>query len=246
MRKVIETTGATIDEAIDNALLQLGCSRDDEGVEIEVIARPKSGFLGFGKEPAKVRVSVEGTPAEGAAKFLEGLLVRLGTPAKIDIRENRAEKEIHMDLSGDNMGAVIGRRGETLDALQYLTTIVANRIEDDRWRVVLDTENYRAKRQETLIALANKTAARVVKYQKAVALEPMNPHERRIIHAALQSNEAVTTYSTGTEPNRKVIVALAGTEPKENAGQVKKSGSAPRRSGGHKRSRGRRPARSAE
>jgi len=245
MRKVIETTGATIDQAIENALLQLGCSRETEGVEIEVIARPKSGFLGFGKEPAKVRVSVDGTPADVARKFLEGLLVRLGTPAQIEVSENRGEKEIHMDLSGDNMGAVIGRRGETLDALQYLTTIVANRAEDDRWRVVLDTENYRAKRQEALIALANKTAARVVKYQKAVALEPMNPHERRIIHAALQPNEAVTTYSTGNEPNRKVIVALAGSEPKENAGQVKKTGSA-RRSGGHKRSRGRRPAKSAQ
>jgi len=245
MRKVIETTGNTIDAAIENALLQLGCSRETEGVEIEVIARPKSGFLGFGKEPAKVRVSVDGTPADVARKFLEGLLIRLGTPAQIEVAENRGDKEIHMDLSGDNMGAVIGRRGETLDALQYLTTIVANRAEDDRWRVVLDTENYRAKRQESLIALANKTAARVVKYQKAVALEPMNPHERRIIHAALQPNEAVTTYSTGNEPNRKVIVALAGTEPKENAGQVKKTGSA-RRSGGHKRSRGRRPAKSPQ
>ena len=246
MRKVIETTGATIDEAIDNALLQLGCSRGDEGVEIEVIARPKSGFLGFGKEPAKVRVSVEGTPADADRKFLEGLLVRLGAPAQIEVRENRADKEIFMDLSGDNMGTVIGRRGETLDALQYLTTIVTNRTDDDRWRVVLDTENYRAKRQEALIALANKTAARVVKYQKAVALEPMNPHERRIIHAALQPNEAVTTYSTGSEPNRKVIVALAGSEPKENAGQVKKTGGSARRSGGHKRRRGRRPQKSAE
>ena len=246
MRKVIETTGATIDEAIDNALLQLGCSRDDEGVEIEVIARPKSGFLGFGKEPAKVRVSVDGTPADVARKFLDGLLVRLGTPAQIEVSENRGEKEIHMDLSGDNMGAVIGRRGETLDALQYLTTIVANRAEDDRWRVVLDTENYRAKRQETLVNLANKTAARVVKYQKAVALEPMNPHERRIIHAALQEVEGVTTYSTGSEPNRKVIVAPEGMQPNQAGAAPKKSGSSRRRRGNRGRKSAAKTAQSAE
>jgi spoIIIJ-associated protein len=136
------------------------------------------------------------------------------------------------------MGAVIGHRGDTLDALQYLTSIVANREEDDRWRITVDTENYRSKREGTLEALAQKTAQKALKYKKAVALEPMNPHERRIIHAALQEVEGVTTYSTGSEPNRKVIVAPEGMQPNQAGAAPKKSGSSRRRRG----NRGRKPA----
>ena len=144
MLKVIETKGDSIDAAIEKALLLLGRDRDD--VSVEVLQNPKSGFLGFGKEPAIVRVQYQTSPTERAKEFLDGLLYRFGTPATIKTSENFEEKTIDIELSGDNMGAVIGRRGDTLDAIQYLTSIVANRDEDDRWRVTIDTENYREKR----------------------------------------------------------------------------------------------------
>ena len=178
MIKVIEAKGDTIDAAIQNALDILGCDRDD--VSVEVVNKPKSGFLGFGREPALVRVSFEASPAGKAKDFLAGLLVRFGTPADIQVSENAEEKTIHLELSGSTMGAVIGRRGDTLDAFQYLTSIVANKGEEDRWRVTVDTENYRAKREAALVALANKTAQKALKYKKSVALEPMN---RKVIIA---------------------------------------------------------------
>lgn len=235
MIKVIEAKGDTIDAAIQNAIAQLGCERDD--VSVEVINKPKSGFLGFGKEPAVIRATYQTSPGAKARDFLEGLLIRFGAPAHIEVQEDLEEKTIHLELSGDNMGAVIGRRGDTLDAFQYLTSIVTNRGEEDRWRVTVDTENYRAKREAALVALAHKTASKALKYKKSVALEPMNPHERRIIHSALQEVEGVTTYSTGNEPNRKVIVASA-----DASGQpIRKKGgsSSPRRGGGQRRGGGR-------
>ena len=212
MLKTIEARGDSIDEAIRAALEELGAERDD--VSVEVVQKPKSGFLGIGREPAIVRVSVEASPAAAAREFLAGLLERFGTPAHIETVTDDAQRTIRIELSGDNMGAVIGRRGDTLDAIQYLTSIVANREEEERWRITVDTENYRAKRESALQALAAKTAAKALRYKKPVALEPMNPHERRIIHSALQDTEGVTTYSTGSEPNRRVIVSPAGMEKK--------------------------------
>lgn len=232
MNKAIEARGDTIEAAIQNALSTLGCERDD--VSVEVVQNPKSGFLGFGKVQAIVRVEyVAASPAGKAKDFLDGLLNRLGTPANIEVREDAEEKTIHLELSGDNMGAVIGRRGDTLDALQYLTSIVTNKGEDERWRVTVDTEQYRAKREAALVALANKTAQKALKYNKGVALEPMNPHERRIIHSALQDVEGVTTYSTGNEPNRKVIIAPEGAQaPRPRGGKGGRNNS---RRGGRRR-----------
>lgn len=158
---------------------------------------------------SNVRKPITGTPAE---KFLLDTLKIMGITAQLSAVIDEAENTIYIDISGANMGTVIGRRGETLDALQYLSTIVTNKTEDSRWRIVLDTENYRQKRVGSLISLANKTASNVLKYGKSVALEPMNPQERRIIHAALQDNKLISTYSTGVEPRRKVIVALAGDD----------------------------------
>lgn len=239
MIKVIEAKGDSIDAAILNALKELGCDRDE--VSVEVVKKPKSGFFGFGKEPAIVKVTYQASPAGKAKDFLAGLLTRFGTPAHIEVTENEEEKTIHLELSGDNMGAIIGRRGDTLDAFQYLTSIVTNKDEDDRWRVTVDTENYRAKREAALIALANKTAQKALKYKKGVALEPMNPHERRIIHSALQEVEGVTTYSTGSEPNRKVIVAPTDL-PQQTRSSKKPAGKAPGKSGGSRRRGGRKPA----
>ena len=204
--KYLEIKGDTIDAAVESALAQLGLSRDD--VSVEVLKQPKSGFLGFGKEPALVRVSYETTPTARAVDFLQGLLIRFGTPADIHAEEDIREHTIALTLTGDNMNAVIGHHGDTLDAIQYLTNIVTNRKEEERWRVTVDTENYRAKREDTLVRLANRMANRAVKTGRKVSLEPMNPYERRIIHSALQGNEAVDTHSEGEEPNRHVVITL--------------------------------------
>ncbi|MEA5038972.1 MAG: RNA-binding cell elongation regulator Jag/EloR [Clostridiaceae bacterium] len=211
MLKSIEAKGDTIDAAVDNALRQLGMHRDD--VSVEVLQTPKSGFFGLGKEPAVVRVSYQNSPAGKAKDFLEGLLFRFGTPAQILIKENFEENTLAVELIGSDMGTVIGRRGETLDAIQYLTGIVVNRTEEERWRVTVDTEGYRAKREDSLEELAKRTAQKALKYKKPVALDPMNPQERRIIHACLQDYAGVTTYSIGTEPNRKVVIAPEGSAP---------------------------------
>lgn len=242
MLRSIEAKGDSIDSAVENALRQLGMNRDD--VSVEVLQNPKSGFLGIGREPAVVRVSYQASPAGKAKDFLEGLLIRFGTPAQIHITENFNESALNVELVGPNMGAVIGRRGETLDAMQYLTSLVVNRDEEERWRVTIDTEGYRAKRAGSLEELARRTAQKALKYKKPVALEPMNPQERRIVHACLQDFEGVTTYSIGSEPNRKVIVAPEGSAPigggkKPGAPAASSSGTQRRRRrGGHGRPQG--------
>lgn len=161
--------------------------------------------------PQKPPVLVPGNEtSQKAESFLNGMFQIMGVEANMNSMVDVENNIINIDLSGENMGFVIGRRGETLDALQYLATIHTNRSEDARWRVSLDTENYREKRNQALIALAHKTAANVARQNKSISLEPMNPQERRIIHATLQDNKAVTTFSTGAEPRRKIVVAPAG------------------------------------
>ena len=245
MIKSLETTGRTEDEAIAAALKELGLERDD--VSVTVVERAKSGFLGIGASPAVVRVEyeapdepeteVEAAPAveakapEKAPKtadngefddiraFLEGLLERMGVKADIEITR-RDGKSIAVNLSGPNMGAVIGRRGETLDAIQHLTNYVINRGSDRHMHICVDAESYRAKREESLVRLAEKMAAKVIKYKRSMALEPMNSYERHIIHAALQDYEGVSTSSTGTEPNRRVVVSY---ERPQNTGNKPQS-----------------------
>lgn len=226
MLKSIEAKGDSIDAAVESALQQLGMSRDD--VSVEVLQTPKSGFFGLGREPAIVSVSYQASPAGKAKRFLEGLLVRFGTPAELRITEDFDQNNIHIELIGSNMGAIIGRRGETLDAIQYLTSLVTNRDEEDHWRVTLDTEGYREKREASLQELAKRTAQKAMKYKKPVALDPMNPQERRIIHACLQDYGGIMTYSIGSEPNRKVVIAPEGSAP-VGGGQPKKQGGNPRR-----------------
>ena len=290
MRKWIETTGRSEEDAIAAALFQLGLDRDD--VSVEVIERAKSGFLGFGGNPAKVRVSyevpgeeeetpaaqaeekapvAEPKPVEEAPKaapapkaepkpaakpavpkqeekntlqpgdevligkeekkpapapvselepaaaddpkamkireFLEGLMEHLNVQATPDIY--RSETGYKVILQGHGLGAIIGRRGETLDAIQQLTNYSVNRGQSKRVRIHIDAEGYRAKREESLQRLAVKVAGKVVKYRKNMTLEPMNAYERHVIHAALQDYPNVTTYSTGVEPNRRTVVAYA-------------------------------------
>ena len=248
MKKYLEKSGKTEDEALAAALRELGLDRDD--VSVEIVERAKSGFLGIGASPAVVRVEydapdeepVKGAPAapvsepqraekkaEKAAepsaapavntepkytegvkadteRFLRGLLERMGVKAEIEITD-RDNGGILVNLSGPGMGAVIGRRGETLDAIQHLTNYAVNRGSDKRCHISVDAESYRAKREESLVHLAEKMAAKVVKYKRSMALEPMNSYERHVIHTALQNFEGVSTSSTGTEPNRRVVVS---------------------------------------
>lgn len=270
----IDVTGKTEEEAIRKALDQLGMERDD--VSVEILERAKSGFLGIGSNPARVRVTygpeeapvaemepapikpvkkeekraekpaapkqpkpekkterkpeskpepkkeVKAEPVAAAAEenlplsdddnakrisaFLSGLLEHLDSEAQVKVYE--AEKgRYKVILEGDKLGQLIGRRGETLDAIQQLTNYAVNSGSEKRIRVHVDAENYRAKRESSLESLARKVAGKVVKYRRSVTLEPMNAYERHVIHAALQDEDGITTYSIGTEPNRRVVVA---------------------------------------
>ena len=255
MLQYIETTGKNEEEAINAALRKLGLDRDE--VSVEVLERAKSGFLGIGGSPAKVKVTYEvpdppkpeepraeapkaqpvkaeepaapvsqpktgpdaqaagsapaGDRAEAIAAFLTGLMAQMEVSAapRIAMGEDGSYK---VTLEGENLGALIGRRGETLDAIQQLTSYAVNRGQSKRVRIHVDAEGYRAKREESLERLARKVAGKVVKYRRNVTLEPMNAYERHVIHTALQDYPDVTTYSTGTEPNRRTVVAYSRGE----------------------------------
>ena len=196
--------GKTVEEATQLALEELGVSEND--VEIEILNEGNKGLFGLiGNKEAEVKITVkESSNKDTAYNFLTELLEKMHIEANIDIKEEANKLEI--ELSGENMGILIGRRGETLMALQYLTSLTVNRKSEEYISVTLDTENYKKKREETLIRLAQKTAEKVVKYRRNFTLDPMNPYERRIIHASLQDNDKVNTYSTGEEPNRRVVI----------------------------------------
>ncbi len=228
MMKFIEKQAATIDEAVKLALDELQMERDS--VSVEVLEKGKSGFFGIGAVPASVRVSYEeNTPATEAKAFVNGLLSRMGIKGEAFPTEGE-DGQIILDIRGEDMGAVIGRRGDTLDAIQYLTSLTVNRGKEEHIRIAIDTEGYRAKREESLQRLARKMAGKVLKYHKNMTLEPMNPYERRIIHATLQDYKGVTTYSTGVEPNRRVVVALErGAKQPRSGGYRRQSQSRGRR-----------------
>lgn len=257
----IDVTGKTEDEAIRKALEQLHMDRDD--VSVEILERAKSGFLGIGSSPARVRVTygqeepeapaapvqpekkpeprpqpkakpqkaeVPKTPkapeapkapekpaaapeqpaqddnARRITEFLTGLLEHMDSPAQVKVTETEKGR-YSVVLEGQKLGQLIGRRGETLDAIQQLTNYAVNSGREKRIRVHVDAENYRAKREQSLESLARKVAAKVTKYRRSVTLEPMNAYERHVIHAALQDVPGVNTYSIGSEPNRRVVVS---------------------------------------
>lgn len=200
-----ESVGKTVEEAIELGLKELNKTRDQ--VDIKILELPSKGFLGIiGSKLAKVKLTVTYRPEDDARTFLEDLFRAMELEAKMDIRQNN--DTLTVNVEGPNMGVIIGRRGQTLDSIQYLLSLVVNKNSDKYIKVFIDTENYRQKREETLIRLASKMASKVRKVGKTIALEPMNPYERRIIHASLQSNPYVQTYSEGEEPFRKVVIAL--------------------------------------
>lgn len=208
MAKSIEVKAKTVDEAILNGLSELGLGIDQ--VDVEIVQEGK-GFLGLGRS-AVIRLAEKQTLAGDAEQFLNELFVKMGVQATASAAED--EKSIKVDIAGDSTGILIGRRGETLDSLQYLTSLVVNKGTQDYKRITLDTENYRAKREETLVALANRIASKVARTGKRVVLEPMNPYERRILHATLHNHDKVETVSEGEEPFRRVVVRRKrGAEP---------------------------------
>jgi len=213
--KSIEVSGRTEDEAIETALEQLGLVRDD--VSVEIVERAKTGFLGLKNTPAVVKVLYEASEdrtgqVEG---FLTGLFQRMGIEAETEISEGNGS--INVTLKGKDPGSLIGRRGETLDAIQHLTNYVINRGSSGRVRVNLDAENYRQRRNETLESLAARTAGKVIKYRRNMTLDPMNAYERHVIHTSLQDYENISTYSVGSEPNRRIVVAYGRNN--ENTGR---------------------------
>ncbi|WKV07604.1 RNA-binding cell elongation regulator Jag/EloR [Thermoanaerobacterium sp. CMT5567-10] len=205
MREIIKT-GKTVEEAINAGLIELGVSRDM--VDIEVIDEGSKGFLGLLGKQAIVKIIVKDVVKENVKKFLDGIIKLIGINVEYDIDEK--DNSLLVNLKGNGVGLLIGYRGETLDSLQYLTSLVANKknIEGIHKRILLDAENYRAKREKILINLANKIAKKVKQENRSITLEPMNANERRIIHLALQDDPDIETFSEGDEPNRRVTISL--------------------------------------
>ncbi|MGI6711256.1 MAG: RNA-binding cell elongation regulator Jag/EloR [Bacillota bacterium] len=228
--KVIETTGKTIDEAIENALKELNAHRDD--VEVEILEVPSRGIFGIiGCKAARVKVTMikkeleetveavnevevkeiekaeigkKEKPEDLAIDFLQRIFDKL--EVKVHSEVNYQGEFIYLSFTGDDLGILIGRRGETLDALQYLVNLVVSKKIGEKVRFILDVEGYRKRREETLVNLAHRLSEKVKKTGHNIILEPMNPHERRIIHTALQNDQRVRTFSEGEEPYRKVII----------------------------------------
>ena len=198
-----------LEKAVEKAVAELGLAR--EAITYELIDQKKNGFLGLGDKTAVVRVFYEAGAASRTENFLKGLFERMSVQADMKIEEE--EGRVNVTLEGDDMGIIIGRRGETLDAIQQLTNYSINRGgESKRARVQIDAENYREKREDSLERLAQKVAGKVVKYRRNVTLEPMNAYERHVIHTALQDTQYITTFSIGTEPNRRVVVSYDRTK----------------------------------
>ena len=204
--KVIEMTGKTVEEALNHALNELKLTKDK--VDVEVIDEGSKGLFNLiGTKPAKVKVTAKPDSLDDAKTFLVNVLNSMNINADIDIKEEN--DIININLKGSKMGLVIGYRGETLDSLQYLVSLVVNKNHENPYKkVVLDAENYRHKREETLIKVAQKTAYKVKKSGRPYKLEPMNPYERRVIHSALQEYTDINTYSEGEEPFRRIIISL--------------------------------------
>ncbi len=204
--KTIEITGKNVQEALSNALVQLNLTEDK--VDVEILDEGSKGIFNLiGTKPAKIKVTQKFNIIDEVNTFLNDVISAMGVQADINTVEEA--DSINIQLSGEKMGLIIGYRGETLDSLQYLVSLVANKDHEKPYKkVVLDAENYRKKRYETLTKVAQKTADKVKKTGRPYRLEPMNPYERRIIHSALQEYAQINTYSEGDEPFRRIVVSL--------------------------------------
>ena len=202
----VKFSAKTVDDAITDACQKLSVTSDK--LEYEVVEEGSSGFLGIGSKPAIIKAKVKSSLADIAKSFLNDVFEAMNLNVVIEVKYDEKEKNLDVELSGDEMGVLIGKRGQTLDSVQYLTSLVVNKGEEDYIRVKVDTENYRERRKETLENLAKNISFKVKRTKRPVSLEPMNPYERRIIHSALQNDKFVTTHSEGEEPFRRVVVTL--------------------------------------
>lgn len=200
----IEFKGKTVDDAITEATIQFGVTSDD--LIYEVIEKGSTGFLGINKKLAVIRAKKKDTLEDIVQEFLENLFKVMEVETVVEIKYNDEDKTMDINLTGPEMGVLIGKRGQTLDALQKIAQSVVNKHSEEFVRVKLDTENYRARRKDTLENLAKNIAYKVKRTKKSVVLEPMNPYERRIIHSALQNDKYVNTRSEGEEPFRRVVI----------------------------------------
>jgi spoIIIJ-associated protein len=207
MAAVVEKTGKTIEEALNSALTELNVTKDR--VDYEVMVEPTNGFFGLiGAKLAKVKVTVKKlTPIEVALEFLHKIFASM--KLAVEIQQTAKDDHYIFNLKGNDLGILIGKHGQTLDALQYLTNLAANRdLREEKIRIIIDVEDYRKRREETLCRLAMRLADKVRRSGEKIVLEPMNRHERKIIHTALQDNNRIMTYSDGEEPYRKVVIAV--------------------------------------
>lgn len=203
--KKITVSGKTIDDAVQSGLMQLNTT--EEHVKVTVLVEPSRGLFGlFGSKEASVEMELVPDAMDEAIQFLKKILQAMNVEATINIEKDTDSTILH--INGPELGTVIGRRGQTLDALQYLVSIVGNRFTDQRLRITLDAENFRKRRKATLKQLAERLANKVVKTKREVVLEPMSPQDRKIIHYVLQNKTDVITYSKGNEPNRRIVIDL--------------------------------------
>ncbi|MEA4900257.1 RNA-binding cell elongation regulator Jag/EloR [Desulfitobacterium sp.] len=208
--RIAEKTGKTVEDAIEACLTELGVKR--ENATIEVLEEPvKKGLFGLlGTSLAKVRVSYEDDPGILACQFLEEVCTAMGVQAEFN--SGQKDKQRYVNITGSELGILIGRRGDTLEALQFLTNLAVSKKMSEKIRILVDVEGYRQRREDTLISLAKRLSERVKRTGNRVVLEPMNPHERRIIHTALQDDSRISTFSEGEEPHRRVIISLKKTK----------------------------------
>ncbi|XEC95023.1 RNA-binding cell elongation regulator Jag/EloR [Paenibacillus tarimensis] len=205
MKKIV-ASGKTIEDAVRKGLTELQVTEDR--VHITVLEQPSKGLFGLiGTKEAKVELEVKADPAGEAEHFIREVARTMGLSVMIE-RQDTKDGLLFAVTGGDDLGMLIGRRGQTLDALQYLTNIVVNRYSDSHLRIVLDAENFRERRRKTLEELSDRLANRVIRTRKEVVLEPMSPHERKVIHSQLQNHPKVKTFSKGDEPNRRVVITM--------------------------------------
>jgi spoIIIJ-associated protein len=202
----IEISAKSLDDAITQACQELMVTSDK--LEYEVVEEGSSGFLGLGTKQALIKARVKNTISDRAKEFLSEVFDAMKLTVSVTVNYEEGNRDMDIDLAGDDMGVLIGKRGQTLDSLQYLVSLVVNKESTEYIRVKVDTEDYRKRRKETLENLAKNIAFKVKRSRRPVSLEPMNPYERRVIHSILQGDKFVTTYSEGEEPFRRVVVAM--------------------------------------
>lgn len=217
---MITISAKTVDEAITKALIQLETTSDK--LEYEIVDKGSNGILGFiGTKPAVIRAKKKETLEDKAVTFLSDVFGAMNLLVHVETSFDEEERELSINMSGNDMGILIGKRGQTLDSLQYLVSLVVNKQSEDYIRVKLDTENYRERRKETLETLAKNIAYKVKRTKRPVSLEPMNPYERRILHSTLQNDRYVITRSEGDDPFRHVVISLKREHSKRERNQEK-------------------------